>query len=237
MPTFDAATEMPEFIRYVEGRLKEAAQRGMLSAAHRTHQYILTNLIPKALPHPPVDRGIYRAAWRVDGSHEDISLVNNSPHASIIEDGARATNIKIGRAALDALTSWVQRKGIGVSQAPPFNPDAAPKPASPDEQNAKLFNDAVKALRKLLKQLTNLIKSLRIGAETKTSTGEGGQKTTTVMGLSDAAARRVAWAILKNMQKKGIFEGKGLKIAAQARVKLREYAEKEVAREITREFG
>src|ERR1700677_3188412 len=34
------------------------------------------------------------------------------PYASVIENGAQAANVKIGRAMIDALAEWARRKGL-----------------------------------------------------------------------------------------------------------------------------
>lgn len=227
MPSFDAATQMPEFARYLEGRLQVASKRGMLSACHRTVQYIVSDLIPKAMPQP-VDRGIYKAGWMVRSDGEEgYSVANRVPHATIIEHGVRGENVKIGKASLDAIAAWVQRKGIGGATKATPAALSAPKVEKPQKSS----NAFVKQLKGLLKAMSDFIKRMRLGGEIITKPdGSKAQK-----GLTDAQARSMAWAILKSMQKKGIFDG-GLKIAERALLKMTEFAEQEVAREITREF-
>lgn len=92
----------------------EAAKRGLLSAALRGVREIQTVIIPSRTPQP-VDRGVYRAGWKVvpdaDGS---VSIENREPHAAFIEYGVRAANVKVGAAMLRALTEWVLRKGLAA---------------------------------------------------------------------------------------------------------------------------
>lgn len=91
---------------------RKAASNGLLAAAHRAVEYIVSDVIP-GMPNPPVDRGIYRAGWRAKRNGTGAVVENNTPQAPIIEGGARAKNIKIGRAMIEALAAWVRRKGIG----------------------------------------------------------------------------------------------------------------------------
>jgi hypothetical protein len=92
--------------------VRAAASRGLLAAAHRTVAHIVGSIIP-SLPHPPVDRGIYRAAWRAKKDGDGAVVENLAPHAGFIEYGVRAGSVKPGRAMIDALTKWVKRRGLG----------------------------------------------------------------------------------------------------------------------------
>lgn len=102
-------------------RAKRAVAKGLWSAAIRGVQVIQTQLIARATP-SPVDRGLYRGGWRHGPLHEGGELVggelwNPEHHAAIIERGARASNVKIGRAMIDALEEWVRRKHVGDPEA------------------------------------------------------------------------------------------------------------------------
>jgi hypothetical protein len=90
----------------------KAAMEGLLAAAYRVVAHIVSTVIPSR-PHPPVDRGAYRAGWRARKDREGAIVENVAPHAAVVEYGARAANIKIGRAMITALAAWVKRKGIG----------------------------------------------------------------------------------------------------------------------------
>ena len=95
-------------------KLHDAAVRGLQSAALRGQQEILTRIIPSRSPQP-VDRGIYRAGWRVILTPLGAILENAEPVAVFIEYGVRGSNVKLGRAMIDALAEWVTRKGIASS--------------------------------------------------------------------------------------------------------------------------
>lgn len=102
--------EAPAWVRRLEGRLRTAAEKGLLSAAHR-----LVGVIQETIdrePRKPVDRGIYRAGWAVRRVAHGVLVYNATPAASLIEYGVRAENVKIGRKMIDALAEWVLRKGL-----------------------------------------------------------------------------------------------------------------------------
>jgi hypothetical protein len=90
---------------------QEAAVKGLRLAAVRCLGTIQAVIIPSRDPQP-VDRGIYRAGWKVQSLPNGAEFYNDSPAAAIIEGGVRASNIKIGRKMLDALAQWAIRKGI-----------------------------------------------------------------------------------------------------------------------------
>lgn len=104
--------EFGEWSRKLEGRTREAALRGLFSAAVRLQGHVVNVVIP-AEKRVPVDRGVYRAGWRTRKITNGALLYNAVPYASIVEHGARASNVKVGRKMIDALTEWVRRKGIG----------------------------------------------------------------------------------------------------------------------------
>lgn len=102
----------------VEQDMRRAVVRGLLSAAQRGVQEIVTKIIPSRSPQP-VDRGIYRSGWRAVPQEDGADIENLEPVAVFIEEGVRAENVKIGGAMLKALTEWVIRKGItGPDEAP-----------------------------------------------------------------------------------------------------------------------
>jgi hypothetical protein len=104
--------EAPEWIAELKGEMKKAALKGLYAAALRVVHTIQQEVIPSINP-MPVDRGAYRAAWKAEKLEEGALVTNTMPYAAVIEYGARAQNIKIGRKLIDALTDWVRRKGIG----------------------------------------------------------------------------------------------------------------------------
>lgn len=114
MPTirFDIS-QAAEVAKYLEVSINRAAERALYAAALRVVQRILTVIIPKE-KQPPVDRGAYRAGWKAKKIPKGAEVRNTLPYAAIIEYGARAENIKIGRAMIIALKGWVLRKGLGL---------------------------------------------------------------------------------------------------------------------------
>lgn len=108
--------EAPAWVSALGKEMHAAAVKGLYAAALRTVAHIQTSLIP-AEPVPPVDRGAYRAAWVAKKLPNGALVANTLPYAAIIEDGARAENIKIGRTMIAALTAWVIRKGIGADRS------------------------------------------------------------------------------------------------------------------------
>ncbi len=91
--------------------MQVAAYKGLVSAGARGLQVLVTEIIPKRIPQP-VDRGIYRAGWKLKVGPNYVEIYNDEPVSVIIEEGARAANIKIGKAMITALASWAQRKGF-----------------------------------------------------------------------------------------------------------------------------
>ena len=101
-------------------RIAHAAQEGLVQAGLRGVQIIVTRIIPSRSP-KPMDRGVYRAGWRIDrrgfGDSARVFIENLEPHAAFIEFGVRPGNVKIGAAMIRALTEWCLRKGIANSEA------------------------------------------------------------------------------------------------------------------------
>jgi len=100
-----------EVKRYLDQGFEKAAEQALVACGVRLVSVIQNEIIPAEDPQP-VDRGIYRSAWRSKRIKGGAEVFNTSPQGPIIERGARAENIKIGRAMIDALASWVQRKGL-----------------------------------------------------------------------------------------------------------------------------
>lgn len=164
--------EAGAWVKGLKGKLRKAAMKGLLSAGNRMVQHIQVTLIPKAQPHMPVDRGLYRGGWHVRETATGALVYNNAPHAAFIEYGVRRA--RIGQAMIDALTDWVLRKGL-VARA-----------------------------------------SDRAG---RASTRQ--------------QAQNIAWAIAKDMQRRGIFaKGKGLGILAAAVEKAPTFIRQEIKREV-----
>lgn len=103
--------EYRKWLKGFKGKHRDAAMRGLHSAAMRGVQMIQTEIIPASVPQP-VDRGIYRAGWRFLAATDGALIFNNEPHAAHIEYGVRSQNVKIGRRMIFALTEWVTRKKL-----------------------------------------------------------------------------------------------------------------------------
>ena len=109
MKSFDAGD--PDFATFLEAGLEKAVKRACLSAAVKTVQKIVVEIIP-AFPRPPVDVRAYAAAFRAVPTNDGAEIINTAPHAAIIEWGVRPENIKIGKAMIDALEKWCMRHGF-----------------------------------------------------------------------------------------------------------------------------
>jgi hypothetical protein len=101
---------------HLKKTIHTAAMQGVVSAAFRIVGIIQNEIIPEEKPQP-VDQGAYRAGWIVGYTAKGADVYNVAPHAPIIEFGARASNIKIGRAMIEALSEWVVRKGLVAKSA------------------------------------------------------------------------------------------------------------------------
>lgn len=103
--------EIAELAGWTKNVLKSGARKGAISAANRLVSIIQTEVIPNENP-PPVDIGTFRMGFRAEPTDDGAVVINTAPHAKIIEYGARAENIKVGRKMIDALVEWIMRKGL-----------------------------------------------------------------------------------------------------------------------------
>jgi hypothetical protein len=103
-------TEAPAWVKGLEGALHRAAVRGIHSAGQRLVGHVQEVIASE--PRQPVDRAIYKDAWRSTPEATGAYVHNDSPHAVFIEDGVRGDHVKVGRKMVDALVEWVQRKGL-----------------------------------------------------------------------------------------------------------------------------
>lgn len=110
MPTFDLS-QSDDLKRWLDGGLRDGVKAGLLSAAQRTVGVIQNEIIPAEKPQPIFDDH-YRQAWHAVATDRGADVYNDMPYAAVIEYGARAQNIKIGRLMIDALAEWARRKGI-----------------------------------------------------------------------------------------------------------------------------
>jgi hypothetical protein len=120
----EVAVEM--YDRRIKG-LKGAIKKGLLSAASRGVADIVGVVIPttKVKPRlslsgrkapavqPPVDRGLYKAGWRAGATPQGARIYHVNPMiAALVEEGVRAGSVRIGKAMLRALESWVHRHSL-----------------------------------------------------------------------------------------------------------------------------
>jgi hypothetical protein len=123
VPSF-GLNQLPELEKWLGAKVASGARRGITSAAFRGLGIIQNELIPAESPQP-IDRGAYRAGWRVEPTDHGADIVNDLPYAPVVEWGARAENIKVGRAMIQALAEWAKRKG--------FSPPSIPRGGDPDK--------------------------------------------------------------------------------------------------------
>lgn len=102
--------QLPGWLKKLHRQYPIAVRTGLRAAASKSQQYITSTGIEQAQPYPPVDRGMYRRAWKVQRTPEGAKLYNSMPYAAIIEYGRRPG----GRLPpVDILAEWVRRK-LGV---------------------------------------------------------------------------------------------------------------------------
>ena len=108
------AISLEQYAKFLaQMQLARAGIRGLRSAGFRCVAEIITFIIPSRTPQP-VDRGLFRAGWKTMPTEFGCTVENMEPHAVFIEEGV--TNIKIGRAMIDALAEWAIRKGIATPE-------------------------------------------------------------------------------------------------------------------------
>lgn len=116
MATSIKLKDAPGYFASMGAVMHKAARKGLLLAAERGVQKIVTEIIPSRSP-APVDRGVYRAGWKTEVIDQNtVAILNTEPHAAFIEHGVRGENVKIGAAMIRALSEWVLRKGIAVDE-------------------------------------------------------------------------------------------------------------------------
>jgi hypothetical protein len=109
--TFDI-NDTDGMFKHFSTAIEKGRRAGMLSAGMRLVGVIQNELIPQAKPYAPEDQGAYKGAWHAEPTADGADVYNDSPHAPIIEYGARASRIKVGRKLIDALSEWIVRKGL-----------------------------------------------------------------------------------------------------------------------------
>lgn len=140
--------EYKRYLKKVRPRQRQAAIRGLHSAAARAVQVIVTEIIPSRTPQP-VDRGLYRAGWRYRPEVDGALIENVEPHAAFIEYGVRGENVKIGRAMIAALSEWLVRKRI-VSASEPKEVLRAAWAVAKSMQRRGIFGKGMRVLEEMV---------------------------------------------------------------------------------------
>src|SRR5512146_3174502 len=91
----------------LKNNYRQAAIRGLRSAALRAQQEIVLRIIPSRSP-KPVDRAAsgYLGGWRTYPIEDGAVIENQETHAAFIEYGVKAENVKISRRMIQMLTEW-----------------------------------------------------------------------------------------------------------------------------------
>lgn len=95
-----SALELPKLLAAHERKMPDAIRAGIRIAAERGRALLVRE--------SPVDQGQYKNSWRVRDGGNGPEIVNDAPHAGIIEMGARPHGVN--RAGIEALTAWALRK-------------------------------------------------------------------------------------------------------------------------------
>jgi hypothetical protein len=91
--------QLPAALRRGEKRFERALYRGLRMGAERGRGIIV--------PRTPTDLGQLRASWKVKAAELVAELLNDAPHAGIVELGARPH--KVSAEGWQALYEWVRR--------------------------------------------------------------------------------------------------------------------------------
>ncbi len=95
----------------LKAEMKAAAYKGLVAAGARGLQVLVVEIIPKRSPQP-VDRGVFRAGWKLRIGPDYVEIYNDEPTAALIEEGVRGDNVKTGARMIAALAEWALRKGL-----------------------------------------------------------------------------------------------------------------------------
>jgi hypothetical protein len=91
--------QLPAELARLEGRMGKALVRGLRVGAERGRAIMVKRT--------PTDRGELRASWKVRANGLATELVNDAPHAGIVELGARPH--KVSAEGWAAIYEWVRR--------------------------------------------------------------------------------------------------------------------------------
>lgn len=108
--TFNMASH---WVTRVHQNLHKAAMDAAYEAALYGVQQIQAVIIPSLQPHPPVNRGLYKASWKAMRTGKGARIYNRQyPQAPLIEFGVPAENVKPGMAMQIAIAEWLTMKGL-----------------------------------------------------------------------------------------------------------------------------
>lgn len=95
--------QVPKIFDIAMDNVRKAAKKAARAAAYRMKAYLIKKVDDLKI----TDRGIYKNSFRVVGE----SVLNDAPHAPIIEDGARPH--PVSEAGVQAIAAWARRK-LGI---------------------------------------------------------------------------------------------------------------------------
>lgn len=193
-------------------QMRKAAHKGLMSAALRMKQVLVTREIPKTMP-APVDKGIYRAGWQVEKLPNGAAVYNAVPYAVFIEYGVSAGNVVASKKFQIALAEWVRRKLGGKSKSVSVrsvSKERGKAAKKTHQERMKRWRERIRDLkrRNALRKRKKLLPLAMPKAPKLPQEAAGATKSP---GFD--YAWRVAGAIMHAMKKRGIFrQGKGLRI-------------------------
>lgn len=93
-------------LRRLGPEMRRSIVRGLRAGAKRVRAGVAQS-IAETRPHPPVDTGVYRAAFDIESIPDGARVENRVLHAEEIEIGRRP-----GPVPLQPILEWVKRKGL-----------------------------------------------------------------------------------------------------------------------------
>lgn len=103
------AKDVSRVLRFEAARASKAMAEASLAAARRTVAYLANDTDRKGI----TDRGILKAGWKARRRGNGAEVVNDAPHAGIVELGARPH--EVGKAGISAIARWAVRK-LGLDE-------------------------------------------------------------------------------------------------------------------------
>jgi len=106
------ARQLGNAMRAERRDVRSAGEKAARAAAQRYKTFLVNETDRRGI----TDRGIYKNAWRVIPVPGGVLLSNDSPHAGIVEAGARPH--PVSREGVEAIARWCVRKlGLQRSEA------------------------------------------------------------------------------------------------------------------------